>query len=185
LSGWLLHHLLSCLHLLSTCAFTSHLAPLTPLVWLVVVSPLVTPLLPPICQRLHLSLFCRLSLCPPCASCLAGSYVISCYAAASHLPAPLPLIAPPPLTAPLSSLLSGWLLHHLSSRHRLPPACTSASQCTATSHCTPLARLVRLVVASPLITPMPPVCQCLQLLLHSCLLLRPSHASHPLWLVVV
>ncbi len=51
------------------------------------------------------------SLCP----CPAGCHVTSCHVATSHLPVPLPLIAP------LSRLLSGSLLPHLSSRqHRLP-----------------------------------------------------------------
>jgi hypothetical protein len=136
-SGWLLRHLSSCHRLPSACASashctaTSHHAPLTPLVRLVVASPLVT-LPPPVCLRLRLSLHRRLS----------------------------------------RRLLSGWLLHHLSSRRRLLSACASAS------HCTPLAPLVWLVVASPLVMPpLPPVRLCLCLSLYHCFSSRPSCAS--------
>jgi hypothetical protein len=119
----------------------------------VVVSPLVT-LPPPICLRLCLSLHRRLSPCPSRASCLAGCCIASCHTAASRPPVPPPLIALPPLTAPLLRLLSGWLSRHFSSRRHLP------STCASTSHHTPLAPLVRLVVASPLITPPPPPVAC-------------------------
>jgi hypothetical protein len=92
--------------------------------------------------------------------------------------------------------LSGWLLHRLLSCHRLPSACVSASHCascptgccvtschaaatasycTAASHRTPLEPLIWLVVASPLITPLPPIRLRLQLSAHCSLTLRPSH----------
>ena len=102
-----------------------------------------------------------------------------------------PLVASPPLIVPLffsSALAScspGCLLCHLLSCRRLPSACASASHCTAVSHCAPLVSLVWLVVALPLIMAMPPICWCLQLSLHCCLLLCPSCASCPLWLVVM
>jgi hypothetical protein len=71
------------------------LVPLTlvPLVWLVVVSPLLTPP-PPICRGFHLSLRCCLLSCLSLASCLAGCCVASLHIAASYLPVPPPLIAP-------------------------------------------------------------------------------------------
>ncbi len=131
LSGWLLHHLSSCRclpsvcasgccvashcwlshclsshrRLLSACAFASHHA-------LAVALPLITP--PPL-----VCLYLCLSLCPSCASCPAGCCITSHYAAAFHLSAPSPLIAP------LSHLLSSWLSSHLSSCCRLLSACTS------------------------------------------------------------
>jgi hypothetical protein len=188
LSGWLSRCLLSHHHLLSTstsashCTAVSHRNPLTPLVWLVVASLLVT--LPP---PVHLCL--GLSLRPFRASCLAGCCITSCHTADSRPPAPPPLIALPPLTTPLLCLLSGWLLHHFSSRLHLPSICTSAyhraplvplvrlviasalvmpppppiasastSHCAAASHCAPLAPLFRLVVSSLLIMPPSPVC---------------------------
>jgi hypothetical protein len=114
-----------------------HPAPLTPLFWLVVVSPLVAQP-PPVRLRLRLSSHHRRSSRPFHAFCLAGCCVASCHAAAFHPPAPLPLIALLPLIAPLSRLLSGWLLCCLLSRHRLPSACASASQYTAASHRAPL-----------------------------------------------
>jgi hypothetical protein len=146
LSGWLSRHLLSRCGLPSPCASASHGASLMPLVHLVVTSPLVMPLPPPIHLRLCLSLFSHLSLPSSCASYPAGCRVISCHAATSHPPGPPPLIALPPLTAPLLLFSSGWLLHHLLSRHCLLSACASASHCTATSHRAPLAHLVRLVL---------------------------------------
>ncbi len=102
---------------------------------------------------------------------------------ASRLPAPETLVAPSPLVAPLCCaplfVHSGWLLCHLSSRHRISSACASASHHTAASHCDPLAPLVRLVVALPLITPPSPVRLHLCLSLHRHLLSRPSYASFP------
>jgi hypothetical protein len=65
------------------------------------------------------------------------------------------------------------------SRRCLPPACASASHCTAASHCTPLAPLVRLIVASTLITPPPSNHLRLRLSSHRCLSSRPSCASFP------
>jgi hypothetical protein len=109
--------------------------------WLFVLSPLIMPP-PPIRLRLCLSLR------PSCASCPASCCIASHHTAAFHPFAPLPLIAP------LLRFLSGWLLHHLLSCRRLPSACTFAS------HCTTLPPLVCLVVALPLITPMPPICRC-------------------------
>ncbi len=79
LSGWLSRCLSSCCPLPSTCASASHRnaashrAPLTPLVWLVVTSLLVTPP-PPVRLRLCLSLR------PSHASCLSGCHVTSCHA---------------------------------------------------------------------------------------------------------
>jgi hypothetical protein len=136
----------------SHCAFASCcallLCPSCCPLWLVVVPPLVT-LPPPIHLHLHLSLHCHLSLCPYCTSCPADCCIDSHHAAAFRPPAPLPLIAPPPLTAPLLRLLSGWLLPLFWSRCHLPFSYASAS------HCAPLAPLVRLVVGSPLIMPPP------------------------------
>jgi hypothetical protein len=129
----------------SHCTAASHCAPLTPLVWLVVTSLLVTTPPP---DRLRL----RLSSCPSQASCLAGCCIASHHTAVSCPPVPLPLITPPPLTVPLLCLLSGWLSHHFLS------CCHFPSTCTSTYHCAPLAPLVRLIVASPLVTPpLPPV----------------------------
>jgi hypothetical protein len=85
LSGWLLRHLLSCRHLLSTCSSASHhtaafhRTPVAPLFWLAVTSPLVM-LPPPVCLQLRLSLHRPLSLRPPCASFLAGCCVASHHA---------------------------------------------------------------------------------------------------------
>ncbi len=102
---------------------------------------------------------------------------------ASCLPAHLKNALPLPLVAPLCCtplvVHSGWLLCCLSSPRHLLPACASASHCTTASHCTPLAPLVRLVVASPLVTPPSPVCLSLRLSLHSHLFLCPSYASCP------
>ncbi len=62
-------------------------SPLAPLVWLFVVSPLLTPP-PPICWSLCLSLPRRLSLCHGLPCLLSGWLCIaSPHAAASHLPA--------------------------------------------------------------------------------------------------
>jgi hypothetical protein len=81
---------------------------------LIVPLTLVTPP-PSIHPHLCLSLHRRLSPHPSYAYCPSGCRVTSRHAATSRPPAPLPLIAP------LSRLLSGWLSHHLSSRHhRLP-----------------------------------------------------------------
>jgi hypothetical protein len=99
-------------------------------------------LLPPV--RLHL----HLSSCPSCSSCSAGCCIASHHANASHPSAPPPLILP----LSLSHLLSGWLSHHLSSHHHILSAFTSAS------HCATLTPLVWLVVVSPLVTPLPPIC---------------------------
>jgi hypothetical protein len=108
---------------------------------------------PPLVRlSLRLSLHRHLSSRPSRASCPAGCCVTTHQANASRLPAPLPLITPLPLTAPRLCLLSGWLLRHLS------------SSCASASRCAPLAPLIRLVVASPLITPPPPpVCLHLRL----------------------
>ncbi len=127
LSGWLSHCLLSHRRLPSACASASHCtatyyhAPLMPLFWLVVTSPLVTPP-PPISLRLRLSLrllsgwllchlfshchLClslhrRLSLHPSCASYPAGCCVTSRHTATCRPPVPPPLSTPPPLTTPL------------------------------------------------------------------------------------
>jgi hypothetical protein len=110
LSGWLLCHLLSCRRLPSACSSASHCTPashcnpLRPLVWLVVMLSLITPP-SSICRRLHLSLHCRLSLCPSGASCPAGCHVTSCRTATSRPPAPLPLIAPLSPLMPLVRLV--------------------------------------------------------------------------------
>jgi hypothetical protein len=130
LSCWLLRHLLSHHRRLpSACASashstaTSHHAPLPPLVRLVVASPLLLPPLPSVRLCLRLSLHCCLSPRPSCASYLAGCCVTSCHAAVSRPPAPLPLIASPPLTTPLSaSWLAGCFVtsHHVDAFH--PPA---------------------------------------------------------------
>jgi hypothetical protein len=107
-SGWLSCRLLSCRCLsyacaaASHCTTTSHCAPLAPLVRLDVVSPLIT-LPSPVRLRLRLSLHRQLLLHPSYTSCLAGCCVTSCHAATSRPP------APPPLIAPLSRLLTGWL----------------------------------------------------------------------------
>jgi hypothetical protein len=101
------------------------------------------------------------------------------------------LIASPPLVCPSSSLVclplvsSSSLSCCLLSCHRIQSACASAFHCPVTSHRAPLMPLVWLVVALPLIMPMPPVRRCLQLLSRHCLLLHPSCVSCPLWLVVV
>ncbi len=128
----------------------SHRAPLTPLVGLVVVSPLVTPP-PPVYLCLRLSPHHSLSPHPSYASCLAGCRVTSCHATTSCPP------VPPPLIPPLSCFLSGWLLHRLSSHCHLSSTCASTSHCTAASHHAPLMPLVWLVVASLLATPPPPI----------------------------
>jgi hypothetical protein len=75
--------------------------------------------------------------------------VTSCHAAASRPPAPPPLIATPPLIAPLSCLMSGWLLCCLSSRQRLPSAGASNFCHAIASGCTPLVRLFTLAVRRP------------------------------------
>jgi hypothetical protein len=84
----------------------------------------------------------------------------------------------------ISSLGQKGLLHHLSLRPS-PTSCSAGyyvaslqphhfvSACTSASHLTPLAPLVQLAVALPLITPPPPICLRLRLSLH------PSHASCP------
>jgi hypothetical protein len=96
--------------------------------WLVVVSPLVTP--PPLIH-LRLRLSSHRGLRPSCASCPAGYHVASRHTAVSSPPAPPPLIAPPPIIVPLLCLLSGWLSRHLLSCRRLLSACVSASHCTS------------------------------------------------------
>jgi hypothetical protein len=137
--------------------------------------------MPPPCIRLslHLSLHCHLSPCLFHASYPESCCITSCHAAASHLPVPPPLIAPPFLIVPPSRHLSGWLLCCLLSRCRLLSACASTSHCTSASHHTPLAPLIRLVVVSPLIMPPPPVRPCLRLSLHHRLSPCPSHTSCP------
>jgi hypothetical protein len=136
-SGWLSCCLLSRCRLPSACASisdctaASHLVPLAPLVRLIVASTLVT-LLPFVHLRLCLSLHCCLSPRPFYASCPAGCHVTSCYTATSRPP------APPPLITPISRLLSGWLLRHLSSRH----------------HHLPLPAPPLLIVLPPLIAPL-------------------------------
>jgi hypothetical protein len=110
LSSWLSHHFSSCRHLPSACASTSHCTPLAPLVRLVVASGTMPP--PPI-------------------ACASASH---CAPASHHTPlAPLVLLVPPPLITPLSRLLSGWLLRHLSSCRRLLSACAFAT----TNRCPP------------------------------------------------
>jgi hypothetical protein len=74
---------------------------------------------------------------------------------------PSPLVAPHCCT-PLV-VHSGWLSCRFSSRHSLLSACASVSHRTAASHCAPLAPLVRLVTAAPLVTPPSPVRLCLRL----------------------
>jgi hypothetical protein len=152
-SSWLLHRLSSCCRLPSACASASHCtaashcAPLTPLVQLVAALPLVT-LRPPIHLHLHLLSHCRLLLHPSYASCQAGCCVTFRHAATSRPP------APPPLIAPISRLLSGWLSHHLlSCHHRLP-----------------------LPVLPPLIVP-PPLIAPLLRLFSGWLLRHPRHAA--------
>jgi hypothetical protein len=149
LSGWLSHHLLSCHHRLpsacdsaSHCTAASHCAPLAHLVQLVVASPLVMLPLPPIHLRLRFSLHRHLSPGPSCASYLAGCCISSCHTATSRPPSPPPLITVLPLVVPPSRLLSGWLLHCLSSRRCLPSTGTCGSRCTITSSCAPLVHLV-------------------------------------------
>jgi hypothetical protein len=92
-----------------------------------------------------------------------------------------------PFVAPLCCaplvVHSGWLLCCLLSRRRLSSTCASASHCTAACHCAPLAPLVRLVVASPLITPPSLVRLRLCLSSHHHLLLGPSYAF--VWMVVM
>jgi hypothetical protein len=136
------------------------------------VLPLVTPP-PPVRLRLRLLLHRRLSLRLSCASCPADCRVDSRHAAAFRPPAPLPLIAPQPLTTPLLCLLSSWLSHHFSSCRHLLSACASAS------HRTPPVPLVWLIVALTLI--MPPPSNHLRLCLssHCCLSLHASCASFP------
>ncbi len=86
------------------------------------------------------------------ASSPAGFCIASPHAAASHLPVPLPIVAPLSLVTPLMGFLSGWLLCSLPSHHHLPSAGASASHCIITSHHgLPLVPLVRLVVALPLL----------------------------------
>jgi len=55
------------------------------------------------------------------------SRLLASHAATSHLPVPPPLITLSPLITPLLGLLSGWLRHHLSSRHRHQSAGSSKS----------------------------------------------------------
>ncbi len=96
----------------------------------------------------HLSLSPHLSLCSSslwCARLLSTPAVCrvnSSYAAASHLPVPLLLIAPPPLIAPLSCLLSGWLSHCLSLRQHLLSISTYNSRRAIVSSCAPLVPLI-------------------------------------------
>jgi hypothetical protein len=130
--------------------------------------------MPPIHQHvqltLHLCLLLRPFVAPLLLSTLAGCCVASHHATASCQPAPPPLIALLSLIVPLSRLLSGWMSRHLSSHRCLPSACPSASKRTPTYYCAPLTPLVRLVVASLLITLPPPIH--LRLHLSSC----PSRA---------
>jgi hypothetical protein len=123
---------------------------------------------------------------------LSSTTSASCHATTCRLAAPLPvhLSSCRRLSSyPSSSLVwsrlvyPGWLLCHLSSCCRLPSTCASTSHCTATSHHAPLMPFVWLVVALPLITQRPPIHWRLRLLMHHRLLLCPSHAPCPLWLV--
>ena len=80
-------------------------------------------------------------------------------------PRPLlaPLVVPSPLAPQLLRLLSSWLSHQFFSCHRVPSGgrslrATSCSSCCAVaSHSSALAYLVRLVVASPLLTLLHPL----------------------------
>jgi hypothetical protein len=91
------------------------MAPLVPLVQLVVALPLLMPT-PPIHRRLCLLLCFRLSSRPSRASQQAGCCDASCHTDAYHPPAPLQLDAPLPLVTPLLCLSLGWL-----SRLSTPP----------------------------------------------------------------
>jgi hypothetical protein len=88
---------------------------------------------------------------------LTDCCVTSRHTAASHLPAPPPLIAPLPLIVPLLRFLSGWLTRCLSSHGRLSFACPSASHRTATYYRAPPTPLVQPVVASTPATPLPTI----------------------------
>jgi hypothetical protein len=90
------------------------------------------------------------------------------------------LVMPPPLVVPL--YFSGVLA---SRPLQLQSTCASTSHCTAASHHAPLVSLIRLVVALPLIMPMPPIRRHFRLLSRHCLWLQPSHAYCSLWLVVM
>jgi hypothetical protein len=117
----------------SCCAVASCSASLGPLLWLVVVSPLLTPP-PPICGRLHLSLHHRLLSYTSLCHCLLG--LLSGWL---FLRVPLPLIALSPLIIPLSvpylplGPLVRLVLHRPSSCRCLPSASISASHCTIAS----------------------------------------------------
>ena len=123
-------------HLASPHAAASHLSvpppliatlPLVPLVWLVIVSSILTPPPPPIYWRIHLSSRHCLSSHSIQASCLLAGCHISptphVNTSHSHLSAPLPIILQfaEPLITPLSVLSSGWLSHRLFLHSRLEP----------------------------------------------------------------
>jgi hypothetical protein len=116
------------LRLHSHCTAASHCAPLAPLVRLAVASPHLT-LPPPVRLRLRLSLHRRFSPRPSRPSCPAGYCVTSRHAATSRPP------ALPPLIVPLSHLLSGWLLRHLSARHHRFPLCRRLSSRPSCASC--------------------------------------------------
>jgi hypothetical protein len=90
---------------------------------------------------------------PSQATCPAGCRVASPQATVSHLP--VPLIVPLP-HVPLVRLI--FASPHFSCR-RLPSAGTSVSHSVVASRHAPLRPLVRLVKASPLLTPPQPICR--------------------------
>jgi hypothetical protein len=136
------------------------LMPLVCLGWLLccllssTVSASVTPP-PPIWQRLHLSISCCAAASDSCSS---SSLVRS------------PLVRP------------SCLLCYLLSHHRLLSACAPACHCAATSHCAPLMPFVQLVVALPLIMPIPSVCRHLRLSSPRCPLSCLLSTLHSGWL---
>ena len=158
---------------------TSCHAPILPLLWLVVASPLLRP------RRLLLSAgacaSCRaiasrhtFASCASRASCPAGCLVTYLHAAASHPPVHLPLITPLPLVTPLLGLTQA--------------GCRLASPHAAASHLSapppliaplPLMPLVWLVILSSILTPPHPISRRLRLSSHHCLSSRPFWASCP------